>query len=46
MQSVATRLVVEREEEIRAFQPQEYWSIEAALALSLIHIFPQGWGGR
>ena len=32
VQSVATRLVVEREEEIRAFQPQEYWSIEAALA--------------
>ena len=27
VQSVATRLVVEREEEIRAFQPQEYWSI-------------------
>ncbi len=32
VQSVATRLVVEREEEIRAFQPQEYWSIEADLA--------------
>ena len=31
VQSVATRLVVEREEEIRAFQPQEYWSIEAEL---------------
>ena len=31
VQSVATRLVVEREEEIRAFQPQEYWSIEADL---------------
>lgn len=31
VQSVATRLVVEREEEIRAFQPQEYWSIEATL---------------
>ena len=29
VQSVATRLVVEREEEIRAFQPQEYWSIQA-----------------
>ena len=32
VQSVATRLVVEREEEIRAFQPQEYWTIEASLA--------------
>ena len=31
VQSVATRLVVERENEIRAFQPQEYWSIEADL---------------
>ena len=31
VQSVATRLVVEREEEIRAFQPQEYWSIQADL---------------
>ena len=30
-QSVATRLVVERELEIRAFVPQEYWSIEADL---------------
>ena len=32
VQSVATRLVVERELEIRAFQPQEYWSVEANLA--------------
>ncbi|NBI10526.1 type I DNA topoisomerase [Colidextribacter sp. OB.20] len=31
VQSVATRLVVERENEIKAFQPQEYWSIEADL---------------
>ena len=31
VQSVATRLVVEREEEIRAFQPQEYWSIQVDL---------------
>ncbi len=31
VQSVATRLVVERELEIRAFVPQEYWSIEADL---------------
>ncbi len=32
VQSVATRLVVDRENEIRAFVPQEYWSIEALLA--------------
>ena len=32
VQSVATRLVCEREEEIRAFVPQEYWSLEADLA--------------
>lgn len=31
VQSVATRLVVEKEEEIKAFQPQEYWSIEVDL---------------
>ncbi len=29
VQSVAVRLVVERENEIRAFKPQEYWTIEA-----------------
>ncbi len=31
MQSVATRLVVDRENEIRAFGPEEYWQIEAQL---------------
>lgn len=31
VQSVATRLVVDRENEIRAFVPEEYWSIEVAL---------------
>jgi len=29
VQSVALRLVCEREEEIRAFQPEEYWTLEA-----------------
>ena len=29
VQSVALRLIVDREEEIRAFVPQEYWSIDA-----------------
>ncbi len=32
VQSVATRLVVDRENEIRAFQPQEYWSLDVDLA--------------
>src|SRR5512139_704169 len=31
VQSVALRLVVEREREIQAFVPEEYWSIEAEL---------------
>ncbi len=31
VQSVATRLVVEREAEIEAFQAREYWSVEARL---------------
>lgn len=30
VQSVALRLIVDRENEIRAFKPQEYWSIGAA----------------
>ena len=32
VQSVATRLVCEREAEIKAFVPQEYWSLDADLA--------------
>lgn len=31
VQSVAVRLIVEREEEIKKFKPQEYWDIEAEL---------------
>ncbi len=31
VQTVAVRLVVEREREIRAFQKQEYWTIDVAL---------------
>jgi len=31
VQSVAVRLIVERENEIRAFIPEEYWDIEAEL---------------
>ena len=31
VQSVAVRMIVDREEEIKAFVPQEYWSIDAKL---------------
>jgi DNA topoisomerase-1 len=31
VQSVAVRVIVEREREIRAFQPQEYWEVAANL---------------
>jgi len=31
VQSVAVRLIVEREREIRAFTPEEYWTLEASL---------------
>ena len=32
VQSVATRLVVDRENEIRAFQPREYWTLDVDLS--------------
>src|SRR5690606_38514516 len=32
VQSVAVRLIVEREREIEAFTPEEYWSLTAHLA--------------
>ena len=35
VQSVATRIVVEREQEIRAFTPSESWEITAALAFEV-----------
>ena len=31
VQSVATRIIVERDEEIRAFVPKEYWTVDALL---------------
>ena len=31
VQSVAVRLIVDRENEIRAFVPEEYWTVEASL---------------
>jgi len=39
VQSVALRLIVEREQEIRAFVPQEYWSIHAMLDAGVPPIF-------
>ena len=41
VQSPALRMIVEREKEIEAFNPREYWSIEAALEASSI-----GFGSR
>lgn len=32
VQSVATRIIVERENEISAFNPEEYWTIESVLS--------------
>ena len=32
VQSVATRLVVDRENEIRAFEPREYWTLDVKLS--------------
>ncbi len=31
VQSVAARIIVDREEEIRAFQPEEYWTVDAVV---------------
>ncbi len=38
VQSVAVRLIVERENEIRAFKPEEYWTIVAQLLKSGVPI--------
>ncbi len=34
VQSVAVRMIVDRENEIRAFVPEEYWSLEAKFSVS------------
>jgi len=46
VQSVAVRLVVEREREIAAFVPVEYWSIEAELAKRTLPLPPPVRGGE
>ncbi len=43
VQSVAVRLVVEREREIQAFVPVEYWSIEAELRKNTEHTPALAW---
>ena len=40
VQSVALRLVVDREREIQAFTPQEYWTLDALLANHAGDVFP------
>jgi DNA topoisomerase-1 len=37
VQSVAVRLIVDREREIEAFVPKEYWSIDAELAKTVVN---------
>ncbi len=45
VQSVATKMIVERENEIRAFVPEEYWTIAAQLHTeSGAHVLARFWG--
>ena len=49
VQSVATRILVEREEEIKSFVPEEYWNIDATLVTEdgksfVVHFFGDGNG--
>jgi len=46
VQSVAVRLVVEREREIESFETIEYWSIDAELSQTKFRIDPRGNGSR
>lgn len=45
VQSVAVRMIVDRENEIRAFVPEEYWSIEAKFALPSKKVFTANFYG-
>ncbi|MGE0743011.1 MAG: type I DNA topoisomerase [Hyphomonadaceae bacterium] len=40
VQSVALRIIVDREVEIEKFKPQEYWSVDAQLSSTRGEIFP------
>ncbi len=42
VQSVALRLVCERETEIEAFKPQEYWSVDADVSTARGRVSPPG----
>ncbi|MBQ2256695.1 MAG: type I DNA topoisomerase [Clostridia bacterium] len=45
VQSVATKMIVERENEIRAFVPEEYWTIAAHLHTEEgAHVLARFWG--
>ena len=47
VQSVAVRLIVDREEEIRAFKPEEYWTIDVLLnAKGVRKAFPAKFHGK
>ncbi len=51
VQSVATRIIVERENEIRAFTPEEYWTVDADLETAkkkklTVHFFGTADGKR
>ena len=45
VQSVAVRLIVDREEEIRKFEPEEYWSLDAKFTSSQRKVFPASFYG-
>ena len=47
VQSVATRIIIEREEEIRAFKPQEYWTLDVSLLVDNDEkVISRFYGGR
>src|SRR5499426_3079661 len=46
VQTVALRMIVEREREIQAFKPQEYWSIDAHLGAAKPPAFDARFVGR
>jgi len=46
VQTVALRLIVEREREIKAFEPKEYWTMDAHLAASKPPVFDARFLGK
>ena len=46
VQSVATRIICDREDEIEAFVPQEYWSLDALLQKETAESFQAHFHGR